>query len=219
MKKLVQHLWNCNQEEIIDKSIYNCHVIGLHSIMLLDSPEKRIRLYITNTDHVLYKNKPGNSNQEMSLGIHPHNCDITLLVWNGGVTNIKFNRVVENLYKYYNTFSSIGIFSEYRYVTGIGKDKYYIEKFAETSLLEFVSKDTLYNGDSVFMKAQDLHTIHVDEFLNTAWFVFEGKTDPSYIPRLYSNNRDLHKLEFNEKLYQKMNKHAIEALLKREGLL
>lgn len=47
MNSLIKHLWENNRKEIISKSIKNCHVKGLHSIMLLQSKNKTIRMYIS----------------------------------------------------------------------------------------------------------------------------------------------------------------------------
>ena len=58
MKHLIKHLIDNHMENIISRSLKNCHCTGLHSIMLSESPEKTIRLFISDEKSEMYKNYP-----------------------------------------------------------------------------------------------------------------------------------------------------------------
>lgn len=47
MLSIIKHFVQNNYETVINKSFLNCHVHGLHSIMLHDVDGQRIRLFIT----------------------------------------------------------------------------------------------------------------------------------------------------------------------------
>lgn len=79
MKELIKHLVNNHLDTIVEKSFLNCHVMGLHSIMLLESPEKTIRLFVSDGNSKLRKNTEENILKgKQTLAFHPHHCNITL---------------------------------------------------------------------------------------------------------------------------------------------
>src|SRR6478752_10393471 len=100
MKHLISHLIKNYLEEIVNKSLLHCHCKGLHSIMLLESPGKTIRLFISTPQSEMYKNLPETFNYEkatgeslfhskkMSIAFHPHHCNVTLHVINGCIFKI-----------------------------------------------------------------------------------------------------------------------------------
>lgn len=177
MKQLIQHLLRTNREEIVQKSLLNCHVKGLHSIMLLDCPEKTIRMYIADAHHYLHKN----FNSPDSLSFHPHHCELTLHCIYGEFTNVVMslqnditgNDCTEYDRWIYNSQISSGL------PIGFVKEGSDILRFREKQLVKF--------GNSVFMPASQIHTVAVEEHQKAAWLVYEGKEWSGYIPYAWSN--------------------------------
>lgn len=177
MIQLVQHLLKVNQKEIIQKSLLNCHVIGLHSIMLLDCPEKTIRMYITSQDHELYKNY----NSADSLSYHPHHCEITLHCIFGSLDNIIMK--VENE----PSGNDSHLVDRYLYSSKITSGEMGFVKDGEDYLKEY-SRTSLMAGDSVHMPASQIHTVACSQHTVNGWFVYEGKENKNYKPYAWSNS-------------------------------
>lgn len=210
MKTLIQHLWRSHQAEIIEKSIMNCHVRGLHSIMLLDSPEKLIRLFIADIGNEMYFNKRDNfSKMPMSLGFHPHHCDLTLYCIKGDFTNWT---VTDNVKADDDLKFPIKKYLYTSQVTGGATGFQKIEDtFLKTNKIAIVLE-----GQSVYLSAKTIHTVSCEPNKVTAWLVFEGKEDPNYKPYCWSN-ADLDKADFSD-LYQKPTVYDIQRLLNLVGL-
>lgn len=210
MKPLIQHLWRNHQAEIIEKSFMHCHVKGLHSIMLLDSPEKMIRLFVADVGNQMYFNKRDNfPKMPLSLGFHAGHCDMTISCIKGDLgnwtvtDNVKEDDVLRFAVKKYTHTSHIK--------TGfIGFQK------ESDSFLKTLKTSIILQGDSLFMPARTIHTFSCDPNKVTAWLVFEGKEDPHYKPYCWSN-ADLDLGEFSD-MYQKPNVYDIQRLLNLVGL-
>lgn len=187
MKTLIRHFLENNSDDVLSKSLLNCHVKGLHSIMLLDSPGKTIRLYITDEDHEL-------NHDALNVGYHPHHCDLTLKVVHGTLTNIQ---VQESDFKRLN-FS----IDKYLYKSKISKGEMKFDHIGSV-YLQHLETNILKMGSSLFMHASDIHTVSVDKGKKCAWLVFEGKEDKNYVPYCYSNS-DLNNIN-DSGLYIKPN--------------
>lgn len=210
MKTLIKHLLRNNSEEILAKSFFNCHCIGLHSIMLLESPGKTIRLYIAAEGNHLHLNLEKNQ----PLAFHPHHCDLTFEVIKGTL----FNWIIKP------EDSELALSDELLF--GI-KSKYYYKSHITTGTTEFMlckgndpvvtkSFTKLNVGDTVFMDATDIHTVVTRKDELTAWLVYEGKEDKDYIPYCWSNNPLMN--EVNVELYQRFKtiehiKHYLNLVL------
>lgn len=209
MKTLIKHLLANNSEEIIAKSIWNCHTIGLHSIMLLDSPSKTIRLYITGENHLLYRNFPENFDKEfLSLSFHAHHCNLTIECVYGRLLNWKVKQ----------TMDPFGFnIDKYKYKSAIKTGELAFDKVLSCDTLESVEYKFISEGESIEMPASAIHTVAVDKGRVSAWLVYEGLEDSKYESVCYTNgNPNQVKLEG---LYQKMPLSAIEHLLKKIDLL
>lgn len=214
MKELIRHLVRVNIEEIVSKSLFNCHAMGVHSIMLLESPGKTIRVFIATKDHQLNKNlsaSQGEYYNRMSVGFHPHHCDITLHcvygeIQNWIVTEHSFygdNYLVRNKYKYHSKITD---------------NEMSFELIGE-KMLSTVSDNRIQTGESVFMKAHEIHTVGVEKGKEAAWFVYEGKEDANYQPFCYSNADPSQMNSFNANLYVKSSEVNILGLLNRFKLI
>lgn len=183
MKGLLNHLLRQNWETILKKSLKNCHVRGLHSIMLIDSPGQTVRLYIAGRDHEMAGD---------NLALHPHHCNLTLEVVRGKINNI-----------IYRTGRGDGYTrGKWLYQSQIttGKMGFTLIDAADRSLCLDSSKH-LRHGDVIGMNASTIHTVKVDEGQVAAWFVYEGMEDTNYEPYCWAN-KDLSKFDTTG-LYQK----------------
>ncbi len=82
IRALLNHYYDrarCDELEL--RGIENCHVRGLHSIMLRDVPGDRLRMYFATPSHELH-HAPGGP--KMALAAHTHHCDVTLINVHGG---------------------------------------------------------------------------------------------------------------------------------------
>jgi hypothetical protein len=185
MKNLIKHLLIENEKQILERSLKNCHVKGLHSIMLRERPGETIRLYIATNDHEL--------NNPLALAYHPHHCNLTIDVIRGRI---------------YNWIAKVDVNGEirlnrYYYNSQITKGKIGFQLLQPEDRLKVIDKKRLWEREAAFMKASDIHTVIVDPFQEAAWMVYEGKEDERYQPFCWSSN-DLENFN-SEGLYQKFS--------------
>lgn len=173
MKTLIKHFIENNPKEVLEKSLFDCHVKGLHSIMLLDSPGKTIRLYLTDKDHELNPFM----NRVINVGYHPHHCDLTFKIVTGQLVNI----IAEES----NDLDFDFEIDKYLYKSKISKGKMRFDHIGKVDM-KIINKKYLIKGDELFMRADEIHTVSVEKNKVCAWLVFEGKKDPKYIPYCYS---------------------------------
>lgn len=206
MKHLIKHLWKNNQEEIVSKSFLHCHVKNVHSIMFIDTPEKPIRLYISDLRNELFYNYPDNYKlRKMTTAFHPHHCALTLHCIKGDFMNWIVEESAEGLSA-----------TKYLYHSQITEGQAKFEKQGDV-FLKTLHHRLVNAGESLEMKATDIHTIACAPDAITAWFVYEGKENKDYQPLCWSNNE----LD-NETLsgmYQKPTALDIERLLNSVGLI
>lgn len=173
---------------LLEKSLMDCHCFGVDSLVLKDAPQM-IRIFVARRDHLLYKNLPWKgSSGTMSVGMHRHHCDVTLMPLLGVVENIElcFNNEEGHpapMYSY--RFRShlrdrdVGGFEP---IDGYG--------------VSLMTRRTLIDKP-LFMQASKLHTIYVPYGSIAAWMVWEGTEDPEYSPLVYSNDISLAKFDFS----------------------
>jgi hypothetical protein len=211
MNPFVKHLWRNNRDEIVTKSRLNCHVKGLHSVMLLESPGKTVRLFVTTPDHVMHLNKPRvlqNDAEPLSLGFHPHHCNLTLQCVKGVFTNWRVALTVPGTRSF--------TVPEYEYSSKLLGDKGGFVR-RDRVRLGTVDVENLSAGDAVYLRADELHTVYVPEGLVSAWLVFEGEENGNHSSSTYSN-ADLTQFDF-EAHYQRPDEVEVCALLHKSGLL
>jgi hypothetical protein len=209
MKELVRHLVRNNLQQIVDRSLLNCHVVGLHSIMLLESPGKTIRLFYADENHELYKNDVVNYPylDTLSVAVHPHHCNVTLHCIKGSLTNFEF----EQFPKSTGICTPVNKWVYQSQITN-GETIFSLEGMERLVL----TKNFLFTKGSVRqMQANQLHTVWVNRGVEAAWLVYEGAEDPTYIPYCWSNV-ELDKCDFSN-LYQKMPEHQVLNILNKAG--
>jgi hypothetical protein len=213
MRHLVKHLWETNQAEIIARSRRNCHVRGLHSVMLSECPGKTIRLFVADWNHELYHNTLAYDRSPLSMAVHPHHCPITLVCTLGFFVN-------QDAYIVKDCLRAIHFWPEFQqfifdsklkggtggFVPGEPEPHRYQPNTRKVSA-----------GGSLHMTPKQLHTVYVPREERAAWFVFEGPSDPDYKPICYSN-RDL--TQFSpEGLYEQPEEKEIRRWLEIAGML
>lgn len=213
MKTLIGHLIENNLDEIISKSLFNCHVKGMHSIMLLESPGKTIRLYVAEPDNELWANHPDNikNGGTLSLAFHPHHCNLTIETVVGSLYNWEVVEVA-------NGVSDL-ILDKFIYQSQIIDGDIFFKRANPDKVgIKTTNITWLPKGTSLPMKANAIHTVYCSRSEYTAWLVYEGLEDKNYVSNAYSNT-DLTKESF-EGLYQKPEDYyQIERLMKKIGLL
>lgn len=205
---LIRHLWENNREEVLGSSFMHCHVGGLHSVVLLDQPGKRIRLFVAAYGHQLWKNSA--ASEQLSLGYHRHHCDLRLV----GVRGHFVNRT-----------ASLAGGGGWRCDLRLNRYEYGSRLLGAKAGFRLLGHDTFTGqghalispGDCVAMRAQDIHTVYVDEGCVAAWLVFEGAEDPEYRPVTWSND-DLTTWSAGG-LYEPMTEEQAERCLAMAGVL
>lgn len=196
-------------DTIAGKSLMDCHVKGLDSVMLDDTPGKRIRAYITRTDHEMWKNNCGVNisrakDHAMSLAFHPHHCHLTLTPIFGDTWNTLLTPVHDHV-------KNIRRLHEYKYVSQITEGA---GGFRGTGILrKFHVKWDSPLRESTYMDAKEIHTIFSQKDCTSAWFVHEHAEDPEYAGLNYSNF-DLESWSAAE-LYKPMGVEYLQFLLDR----
>lgn len=215
---LIRHYWNNNREEILDNSYLNCHVKGLHSIMLSNIEGKRIRLYITEYGNELvnnynFKDRYGLTieNKITTLGFHAHHCNLTLVVLKGNIYNtiLNSNRIYDA-----PTIDNLLKLNIYEYISKILKGKINFKLLKKDNYYLVENSFKFKKGSSISLNANVIHTIGLsEEKSKSAWLVLEGKEDKNYNPIIYSN-QELDKIN-TQNLYIKPTEVQIYELLKQ----
>jgi hypothetical protein len=189
-------------EQIAAKSLINCHCYGVDSIMLRDEPGCRLRMFVAHEGHELYKNIDfcGHQHGGLSVGLHPHHCDIRLTPVDGVIRNIEeagpsaqwVRHVWLDAYSFESAITGGGEFIPMLIQRGF---KLTIEPLDEM----------------IVMGARELHTIYVEKGQSAAWLVEETTEDRAYQPVCYSN-RNLEVFDFSA-LYEPMAVDHLETVM------
>lgn len=207
MKEFVEHLIRENMDEILENSLFDCHVKGLHSIYFIRKPEQSLRLFIktpgcditANNPHMIRENK-------MSVAIHQHHCNISLNVWCGQLLNwvvVPSTEQPEFLLKSFEFDSAIKGKGQFK--------KGPANCFFRTERLEF-----LRPNDRAYMKGYEYHTVSAPREGFTAWFVMQGREQGDYDTTCFSN-ADLTQESFKG-MYWRPSEHEVLTMLERIGL-
>jgi hypothetical protein len=201
---IVQHFLSKNFDLILKKSLINCHVHGVDSILFDDTPEARVRMFVAQTHHELWRNDFFGK-LPMTTAFHTHHCDVVL----EAVTGYTFSNILVSrkesksdeqcFVRKFNAF-------EYQSQISAGACRFISKGI---SPLVFVKQQEI--ATSIALKASDLHSIFVEQGKFTAWVVYEGKEDKRYDPTCFTN-ANLSDFDASN-LYKPMNKGYLERLL------
>ena len=180
---------------ILSASITNCHVTGLDSIVFKqDAP--MVRVYLAHKNHVLWRNKPDSGNV-MSLGIHQHRQDITMVPLFGNVSNVLIDkqRILKPricLHRYIYSSQIADGKGGFKYIIG---DHWVIPK--EVRLIY-----------PTFLRGDVAHSVYVPKGEIAAWMICEGKPNEYYNSELLTNDPNLEKADISG-LYQPMTQERL----------
>lgn len=194
MKDLIKKYLNENPEVVLNKSLKDCHVKGLNSIMLHDVEGERVRLYYTKEHHEL-----GNLIENTHLAVHPHHCDLKLVCLVGNFMNSNWKIIKGDVHP------TVTKWNIWRYKSKISSGDIMFEKIGQTHL-ESARSYYLTVGDEIKLKAKTLHRVWVAKGTVSAWLVFEGKEDKKYEPLCYTtlNNNSPIEIDYSD-YYQKFS--------------
>jgi hypothetical protein len=143
----------------------------------------------------------------MTLAIHPHHCNLTLHCVKGSFINSEFKQA---------GFGGRFKLNKWLYRSAINEGEMKFKFIVANDGLDLVRHRTVWEGNSVYMAAKDLHTVIVPKGEVAAWLVYEGEEDPNYKPYCWSN-ADLNNLDTTG-MYQRPTKEDIFRLLKQSAL-
>lgn len=166
---------------LIEKSLVNCHIRGLHSLVLCENPMRRI--FFTTPGHEL--------NSPLSIAIHPHHCKIFITPLWGEIFNIIWTPNIHGTR-----------FNEYGYTSAITSGHGSFKLVEERSLSLSPDEDLL--TCETFMNASELHSIYTRSD-RAAWLICEEEEDPKYNPSVYS----IYEPKITEDLYKPMDFHFL----------
>lgn len=149
------------------KNFLNCHCIGLHSFPLEITEEGLYRrIFYADTNHEMYK--------PVEIAIHPHHVDIKISVLEGEL----FNPIYE--------LSNIGeTFNKFLWNSHILNGQGGFEYLGKQALKR-VSNIKYGAGESVSIKACDMHTVQIEKGKACVWLIEESKPTCDYFPINYS---------------------------------
>ncbi len=191
-KRMIEQMFRHNKSDVLAKSILDCHVKGLHSIVLDASTSRLMRMFMAMPGCELQTNSPGDRGSKMTLAYHPHVCDIDIHVVHGRIrhyTKIK-NPDGATLLANLDRLGPTVQLDEYVYESAIRgkKDSF---SFTPTGRKEeFVQKiDVLREGETLCLKANDVHTVGTFHGERAAWVIVEGEEDADYKSYSWSDTR------------------------------
>jgi hypothetical protein len=148
------------------KNLLNCHTIGLHSFPVSEKDGLYERIFITDTNHHLWK--------PFEIAIHPHRVDLKITVLEGVLTNIIYEVSDKGLTLHKFKWNSHILHGSGGFEL-LGKEKLKIKSFK-----------ALRPKDSITMQACELHTVYVPLGEVCAWKIEESKPSCEYDPVNYS---------------------------------
>lgn len=179
-------------------AIANCHVKGVTSIVLHDEPERRLRLFYASPHHEIFYSRALHDSS-MTLAIHPHHCDVTLIPVLGDVINEIYD--LERC--------EDGLYQECAYASAITGTEASLRPTGHLFRVLGYETARLRKGGT-FLPAEETHSVWVPRGRPAAWLVLEGREDPAYTPVCYTMNPTFDTSE----MYRPMTSLAVGALLR-----
>lgn len=191
-------------------ALLNCHVAGLHSIVLHDEESNRIRLFYADIDHQMYLNDMPHS-REMTLAIHPHRFCTTLSQVFGNVRNDTFvlEQHPSGCYEECTYERAIQVQEAGDYHSGVKRNASGLTPTGRCFMEVDRSSRWLQPGGDQ-MPASTLHSIYVPKGERAAWLVYEGALDADYRPVCYTRNPRFNPSGF----YSPMARETVELVLR-----
>lgn len=181
--------------------IRDCHVKGLHSIVL-NQGQFLDRVYITTEEHALHHNFTLNA--DMTLGVHAHNTGIVINQLYGRMTNMEYLDSPLGM-TYGAMLHEVGHYWFESKIRG-GEGKLHFLGMAH--LWEHTQTE-LHPAQVLRLDADQLHTVAVAEGQRAAWLIREflpNRINPQYC---YTRNPNFQ----SQEIYQPMDDAACREML------
>jgi hypothetical protein len=154
------------------KNLLNCHCVGVHSFPISLSNGLYRRVFYADYNHELWK--------PIEVAIHPHHVDIKITILYGELFN-----------PLYELDDNGDVFKKFLWNSHILNGKGGFEYLGYQGLTQ-ISNKRYGAGETVTMKACELHTVQVEKGEKCVWLIEELIPSCDYFPINYSNN-DLEK--------------------------
>lgn len=147
------------------KNFLNCHSKELHSFPISFENGLYRRVFYADNNHFLWR--------PFEVAVHPHHVDIKITVLDGVLCNPIFTVGTGEMVNKWQWNSHI--------LNGSGGFEYLGEE-----KMERISNITYKAGESVSMKACELHTIVIEKGKKCVWLIEESMASCDYFPINYS---------------------------------
>lgn len=168
IKKILDNL-DTIPDATLEMSYLNCHMSGLHSVVLNNNMGRLTRMFITETTHQMYRNL---GTRAPALGIHDHKYDLTLTSIIGNAINVNFTAE--------KTQQRLGNIKQW-----VFEDQKPYETMVRDEIIKQSSIEMI-DLDGVFIDKDALHTVYVPQGQRAIWLVEEGE-EVKKSTRLYTN--------------------------------
>lgn len=156
------------------KNLLHCHSRNLHSFPISIENGFYKRVFYAEDNHNLYKCDP------LEIAIHPHHADIKITVLEGVLVNRIFE-LTNTMDKY-----SPNIWQSFKWNSHINTGAGGFERVGRV-FLDQTRVDMINEGESVVMKACELHTVFTYRNEKCVWMIEESVPTCEYQPINYSN--------------------------------
>jgi hypothetical protein len=218
----LRRLLNANRQTVEELSCLNCHVRGMHSIVLSKRANGSLfRLYVAEPQSDLHLNygevlRSFIPVPTYRLGVHAHHCELSLRVIKGEALHWIYEPTQAP-----KLTAGVDILGAYQYNSKLRGEQpgFTYVRNARLQCVDFrILKASAANRACIDLPAEAMHTMAIDYQQNyVAWLVEEGAEDHEYEPLTYSLI-DLEKFDFTG-LYQKASFEDYVALLEKAQLI
>lgn len=199
---LVTHLLaNADDPVDFERSIANCHVPGLDSVVIHDwgPGNGMVRFYYAHPGkHTL--NDLYGPDGHFTVGVHNHRYRIAKIPLVGPLVNVRTKvRGPVTARRHGPTLH------EYEFSSGISGEMGV--KHRREVRIDPLQPDLLMPGEAAVMAPEELHTVVVSRTRLAAWLVIEGANTPDFTPLIYSPRL---RLKLSDKgLYEPMDEATV----------
>lgn len=180
----IKQLIRKNLDEVTNNSYLDAHAVGLHSLMVINKPDARVRMFFADHNHQMWFNDPDTLGVPLSIGFHSHNRHIQIRALKGVITNWVIAPVNKNQQNHTLTLSKFAYNSQIIHNDGC-RFSHIIDNCT------FITKrlTTFASPSYITLDGNELHTVYVPRNQTAAWLVIEGAVNKQYEPVCYSNRR------------------------------
>jgi hypothetical protein len=165
-------------------------------------------MFVATASHDLWRNRPDEFLDGMSVGFHPHHRRLELLGVHG---------VMENWRAVEEKDEPEFFVSEYLHRSAIRTGEIAFTLRRAGVGMKTVRYEEVREGTLVSMESSELHTVAVPRSETAAWFVLSYEEDPEYLPLCFSAS-DLTNFD-GSKIYSKATERELQSLFESIRLI